>query len=184
MRSFVKCVRQNYREKVISKKNTWTRVIFLISLCLQYIVTFSNFEKKVKPITLLKYDNYSTISAYRLATAFCTTIDSKTDGKIKIYGGMGTKERDTCQEIAATSPEDVNICNHMFMDMLTPSTSEILRAFTIHFNYVTFKTYEEEKEETLKFMDKVGDKGCVGSPAEISGGHLKRSSTMDGDLEL
>lgn len=55
-------------------------------------------------------------------------------------------ETDMCQQIAAVSSEDVYIANHIFIDILTPSTCEILCTFDIHVKSVTSETYEDYNE--------------------------------------
>lgn len=70
------------------------------------------------------------------------------------------------------------------MDMLTFSTCEFVLHFDLHVNYVNSKTYEEENEEILSFMDEAGDHGVISSPAENSAGLPNSWSTMNADLEF
>lgn len=143
LRDDLKCMRKNSRDEATSNTTTCKRLISLVNVCLQYTASFSIFENIVKPITLLKYDNYLTIAKYRLAYAFRRTIGAKTDWKVKSLGGMWNTETDMCQQIANTLPEDVNISKHIFMGMLISSTCESLHAFDLHFNCLTFETYKE-----------------------------------------
>lgn len=96
-------------------------------------MSFSNFEKKVKLFTLLKYDDkYSIIAAYCQASALLRVIDSKTNEKSKTFGGKWNTGTDMCQQVAAYSVKSVNISTHIFMDMLAPSAFEIVRTFDLN----------------------------------------------------
>lgn len=71
-----------------AKNKTWTRAISMIRFWFRYIAVISNFEKKVNPITLLKYHKYSIIAAYRLPVAESPVVAVKLCGKLSSAGVM------------------------------------------------------------------------------------------------
>lgn len=66
-------------------KKTSTRIISLINVCLRYMSAVANVEKKMKYNSALKYDEYSLIETYKLASALQLVVDFKTDGRIDFH---------------------------------------------------------------------------------------------------
>lgn len=164
-----------------ANKKTWTRTLSLIHVSLRYLSSFSNFEKKADAITVLKYDKYSIMAAYRLAVAFRRVIDVKSKGQIRSPDGEDGHEASSTMDGAAASAEEVRIVNKICDEMLTPSACEVVRAFDRNVNSVNAKFYDDENDENLMFIDEL--ESNLGAEC-ANGGRQSLTCSMDVDLEL
>ena len=160
-----------------ANKKTWTRSLSLIEVSLRYIAAFANFEKKADATSVLKYDKYSIMAAYRLAVALRRVIDVKMKCKIRAQG-KGGHASSSASDTAAATAEFVRIAEKICDEMLTPSSCEITRAFDRNVNAVNDKVYEDENDEELTFMEELDEL------ADNTGGRLTLAGSMDDDLHL
>lgn len=80
--------RNNSTHYAAAKSNSRTQEISMAHVCLRYISAFANFERKVKPISLFKYDKYSIIAIFKLEITLRRVIDKSIDAKSRSAEGL------------------------------------------------------------------------------------------------
>lgn len=170
-----------------SNKKTFSRSISLINVCLRIISAMSNFEKRTKTHQVLKYDKYSIIAAYRLASAMRRVVDVQTKGSIKSKEAImndGDDEVGGRNGRAYATNTDLNTAKEVLSLMCTPPDCEMGRVFDRNVNAVSSKLYEDDNDVAVSSVFE--------TPAQVSSASQRSAmesssiahNSMDTDLDL
>ena len=147
----------------------------------------SNFEKRTKTHQVLKYDKYSIMGAYRLASALRRVVDMQANGRImsaEAFMNDGADLVGGSNGTANATNSDLNMAKEVFALIFTPSDCEMGRVFDRNVNAVSSKVYEEENDVAVSSVFEPPTNASSASQRNaIESSNIARNS-MDTDLDL